>query len=332
MKKEIVHLLQCPKSGQNLKLIIDREIGQEVITGTLVSDDRHFHYPICGGIPRFVPESNYADTFGMQWNHFRKTQLDSYSGQSISGTRFWETTGWTQNELKNKWVLDVGCGSGRFTEIALQTGANVVALDYSSAVDACYLNLSKRYPNLTVIQADIYHLPLQKFFFDFVYCLGVIQHTPDVKLSFISLTNHIKEGGRISVDVYPKLWRNYFWIKYWLRPFTKDVPPKNLLNIVENLVKYLLPFSKYLNQMPLGRFAKYLLPITTYYGVYSLDEKQHFEWSMLDTFDMLSPEYDQPQTLKTFRSWFDESGFQQIKIFRKGFYIGQGIKTEGPNK
>ena len=37
---------------------------------------------------------------------------------------------------EGKWVLDAGCGMGRFAEIALKIGAQVVALDYSNAVDA----------------------------------------------------------------------------------------------------------------------------------------------------------------------------------------------------
>jgi len=52
--------------------------------------------------------------------------------------------------MKGKWVLDAGCGSGRFAEIALATGANVVALDYSSAIDACWNNL-KENPNLYIV-------------------------------------------------------------------------------------------------------------------------------------------------------------------------------------
>ena len=40
-------------------------------------------------------------------------------------------------------ILDIGCGAGRFAQIALDSGANVVALDYSNSVDACYTNLLK---------------------------------------------------------------------------------------------------------------------------------------------------------------------------------------------
>jgi hypothetical protein len=70
-----------------------------------------------------VPESNYADNFGMQWNHFRQTQLDSYSGLPNSSDRFWLATHWSPVSLKDQWVLDVGCGAGRFAEVALNARA-----------------------------------------------------------------------------------------------------------------------------------------------------------------------------------------------------------------
>lgn len=41
-------------------------------------------------------------------------------------------TGWIPAEMKDKWVLDVGCGSGRFAEAALSSAARVVALESDS--------------------------------------------------------------------------------------------------------------------------------------------------------------------------------------------------------
>lgn len=149
MKIELLEFLRCPKSGQRLLLEQDNNQGQEIQTGWLVSEDGQFRYPVQKGIPRFVPESNYADNFGMQWNHFSQTQLDGFSGQPISENRFWEATDWSQSEMQDKWVLDVGCGAGRFAEVALNAGANVVALDYSSAVDDCLLYKLKKSPEIT---------------------------------------------------------------------------------------------------------------------------------------------------------------------------------------
>jgi len=85
----------------------------EVETGSLVSDDMLHRYPVRNSIPRFVPESNYADNFGMQRHHFRQTQLDSYLGLPISSERFWLATDWRQEDMNGQWVLDVGCGDGR---------------------------------------------------------------------------------------------------------------------------------------------------------------------------------------------------------------------------
>jgi SAM-dependent methyltransferase len=132
----------------------------------------------------------------MQWNHFAKTQLDSHSGHPISADRFWTSTGWNPDALKDRWVLDVGCGSGRFAEVALAAGAQVVALDYSSAVDACAANLG-HHPRFHVIQGDIYALPFAPGSFDFVYSLGVLQHTPDVARAFAALPPMLVGGATV---------------------------------------------------------------------------------------------------------------------------------------
>ena len=104
MKTELLELLCCPETGQRLKLEADFNNAEEVETGWLVSEDGRHRYSIHEGIPRFVPESNYADNFGMQWNHFRQTQLDSHSGHPISANRFWKATGWRPEDMKGHLV------------------------------------------------------------------------------------------------------------------------------------------------------------------------------------------------------------------------------------
>src|SRR4030095_1644460 len=77
-------------------------------------------FPCRNGIPRFVANSNYAAAFGAQWKKYRLTQLDSYTGTTISRDRAQRCIGeklW--RELDGKQVLECGCGAGRFTEILL---------------------------------------------------------------------------------------------------------------------------------------------------------------------------------------------------------------------
>jgi len=327
MKTELLELLRCPKTCQRLILLEAAGPGKEIESGWLVSEDGHNRYPVLEGIPRFVPQSNYADNFGMQWNQFRQTQLDSYSGLPISADRFWNATGWIPDSLKGQWVLDVGCGAGRFAEVALNAGAKVVALDYSSAVDACYANL-KHHPNLHVVQGDIYALPFALGKFSFVYSLGVLQHTPDVATAFAALPPMVRGGGgRLCVDYYEKSWKSIFHLKYWLRPLTIRMPKSTLFSLLQKAVHALLPISRLLGGVPLaGSVLKRMVPVVNYYGILPLSTLQHQEWSLLDTFDWLSPQYDKPQTAATAQRWMAAAGMKEIEVLKAGHLVARGKK------
>jgi len=283
-------------------------------------------YPVIDSVPRFVPAQNYAESFGWQWNRFRQTQLDSYSGHPISRERFFRQSGWRPAELVGRRVLDVGCGAGRFAEVALACGAEVVAVDYSSAVDACWRNLGP-HANLSVVQADIYRLPFALNQFDYVYCFGVLQHTPDVKGAFLALPAQLREGGRLAVDIYPRQARNILWPKYWLRHITKRVPAPQLFALVQRGVQILWPMSLAVGRFPVvGRKLRYALPVMNYEGLYPLSPAQLREWAILDTFDMLAPAHDSPQSVATLRAWFTLAGLRDIKVFRAGLVIGCGTR------
>ena len=329
MHPRLVTLLRCPACGGRLSLSGDPASGT-LDAGELGCLGCGAAYPIIRGIPRFVPLENYAGSFGFQWNRFRRTQLDSVTGTTISRDRFLTFTGWKPEELAGKLVLDVGCGAGRFAEVALSLGARVVAVDYSGAVDACSANLGRQ-PGLDVVHADIYRLPFEPGNFDFVYCLGVLQHTPDVAAAFRSLPPQVKPGGRLAVDVYAKLALNWLWPKYWLRPLTRRLPPDLLFRMVERAVPVLLPVSERLRRTPLfGGRLRYLVPVANYRGVFPLDDAQLAEWAVLDTFDMLSPRYDRPQSVATLQGWFERAGLQDVWAGRLGFVVGRGTKPALP--
>ena len=324
MQIELLEILRCPVTGQKLVLEAAEYADGQIRNAWLVTEDGRYRYPVREFIPRFVPESNYADNFGMQWNKFRQTQLDSYSGHPISADRFWKATGWKSEDIAGKWVLDIGCGAGRFAEVALQAGAKVVALDYSRAVDASFANL-RHHPNLHVVQGDIYALPFLKASFPFVYSLGVLQHTPDVARAFAALPEMVAKGGRLCTDFYWKRLRTLLHSKYLLRPITKRMPQQKLFHMLEKSVPALLKTSQLLGSIPLaGRLLKRLVPVADYTGVYPLDERQLREWALLDTFDMLGPQYDSPQSSATIRSWMTKAGFDQVEVFQANLLVVRG--------
>lgn len=327
MKFSLLQNLACPACKGSLELQVIKEEADEIESGLLFCLPCRSRYPIIKYIPRFVPIENYADNFGFQWQKFHKTQLDSYNGLTISRDRLLESSGWTPDNFSDKVVLDVGCGAGRFAEVALSCGAELVALDYSLSVDACWQNLGP-HPRLNLVQGDIYNLPFLPGCFDLVYCLGVLQHTPDVQAAFCYLVSQLKSGGRLVVDVYSKTYLTLLWPKYWLRPFTRRMPQQKLFNLVQFMVKYLLPLSLAIGRIPkIGRKLRYALPVMNYEPDFPLSAEQLKEWAILDTFDMLSPRYDNPQTEQTLERWFKGVGLQNIRIFRRGVVVGRGEKV-----
>lgn len=324
MNYDLLSLLRCLQCRGDLELEVAAENDGRVESGMLRCRTCDAGWPIVRAVPRFVPASNYADSFGMQWRRFRRTQLDSHSGTAISRRRFFDTTGWSTDELRGRSVLDVGCGAGRFAEVALSTGARVVAVDYSSAVDACRENLAAN-RSLDVIQADVYDLPFKPAAFDFVYCLGVLQHTPDPARAFLALCEHLAERGRLSVDLYHRLPFLFLWPKYWLRVLTRHMDHDRLLRLVERAVPWLLPVSDLVARIPVvGKKLRYAVPVMNHrHSLPELSDSQIREWAVLDTFDMLSPRFDQPQTAATLKEWMTVAALQEVEIFRPGFLIGR---------
>jgi SAM-dependent methyltransferase len=319
-------MLRCPRTQQTLRLENPEADAGEIRQGCLVSADGAHRYSIRDGVPRFVPESNYADNFGMQWNHFSCTQLDSHSGHPISAKRFWAATGWRADDMRGRWVLDVGCGSGRFAEVALSGGAQVIALDYSSAVDACYRNLGG-YPNIHVVQGDIYALPLAPASFSFVYSLGVLQHTPDVAGAFKALPPMLSDAGRLCVDFYWKRLRTMLHTKYVLRPVTTRMSQQRLFQLLVETVPTMLAVSQACGRVPLlGRFLQRMVPVADYTNRYPLNEQQLREWAVLDTFDWLAPRYDNPQTAPTVTAWLRDAGLVDVEVFHEGHLVARGHK------
>jgi SAM-dependent methyltransferase len=330
MHYDLLTLLACPDCGGELSLEAGRDEAGEIVEGRLRCASCRHDYPIVDAVPRFVPARNYSSSFGFQWNRFRRTQLDSTTGQPISRNRFFAQAGWEASAMAGSWTLDVGCGAGRFAEVALATGTRLVAVDYSSAVDACRANLGP-HPSLDVVQADVYRLPFKRGAFDFVYCFGVLQHTPDVEATFHALTDQLAPGGRLAVDVYPRIPLNLLWPKYWLRPLTRRMPAERLLPLVVRMVQVLWPLSLALGRTPVvGRRLRHALPIANYEGVLPLSAAQLKEWAVLDTFDMLAPAHDRPQDVETLERWFHAAALGEVEVFRRGLVVGRARREAEP--
>lgn len=317
MNGELLQKLQCLDCASPLR-VEETSVGGPAVAAvepSLCCTNCRQHWPIVRGVPRFVAADNYAAGFGLQWNTHATTQYDSANGTTISRDRLACQTRWPAR-LDGECVLEVGSGSGRFTEQIAATGAAVVSAEFSSAVDANQRGNGDR-ANVLVIQADLYDLPLAPSSFDRVLCIGVLQHTPDPARAFASLARFVKPGGQLVIDVYrrPRGVERLVKTRYWIRPVTRRISPQRLYRLTRAYVTFMWPLASLVHRIPwLGRRINWALQIADYRGIYALSEAQLKEWAILDTFDMLAPKYDSPQDEETVQQWFEAAGFERIEV------------------
>jgi ubiquinone/menaquinone biosynthesis C-methylase UbiE len=272
-------------------------------------------FPIISGVVRIAELDNYTKSFGVQWNKFDKTQLDREDDKlRFSRERFFAETHWDKEDLSGKNVLEVGSGAGRFSQVVLKhTRAKLYSIDYSDAVTANYKNNQSISPErFHLFQASIYDMPFPNNSFDKVFCLGVLQHTPNFDASIKALVEKAKPGGQIVVDFYPiKGWWSKWHAKYILRPITKKLSHEKLFQLIEKNVDWLIKAYITFQKLGLSVFTRFLpiVDIRTL-PVLSLNDKQLREWVVLDTFDMFSPAHDHPQRLNAVAKMFESHGAQ----------------------
>ncbi len=280
-----------------------------------LSDGSELVFPLTSGAYRIVKNDNYTENFGFQWNKFAGTQVDKSSNLDISKVRFFAETSWDKEDLTGQNILEVGSGAGRFSQIILDfTKGNLYTVDYSNAVEANFRNNG---PNerLHLFQASIYEMPFAPQQFDKVICIGVLQHTPDVEKSVQTLISMVKPGGELVVDFYPiRGWWTKVNAKYMLRPWTKKMSNERLYKLIDKNIDWLIKASRFFSKIGLGRIVNRFLPICDIDGTLpkGLSPDQLRELCVLDTFDMFSPEYDQPQRIKTVVEWFKKYGMQNV--------------------
>src|SRR5207249_2195517 len=93
-------------------------------------------------------------------------------------------------------------------------------------------------------QADILALPFAKRAFDVVFCLGVIQHTPDPEATIATLYEQVRPEGWLVIDHYSRR------LQWWLstapafRSVLKRLPDKQGFRATDRLVNLLLPLHR----------------------------------------------------------------------------------------
>jgi SAM-dependent methyltransferase len=168
-----------------------------------------------GAIPRLLeggdpgagasPAARTKRAFERQWRHygalprvFGKTreEMRANLGNERMGARI--RPSW----YAGRWVLDAGCGHGRYLSAFASMGATAVGVDLGTGPESAGVPLDD--PRVHVVQGDVLRLPFRDASFDLAFCDGVLHHTPDPRAGFRELARVVKPGGAVYAWLYPR--------------------------------------------------------------------------------------------------------------------------------
>src|SRR5579859_573731 len=264
------------------------------------------NYPQRNSVACFVDPGSYADSFGFQWQRYNRTQLDTEECRQ-SESDFRKRTGFTPEDLKGKLVLDVGCGMGRFAEVATRWGARVVGIDLSAAAEVAARNLADR--EFVAFQADVFALPFAPESFDLIYSMGVLHHTPDCEKAFKNLPQYLKPGGTIAVWLYSG-YNKWYRFSDQYRKVTHRMSPRALHKFFSVAVPVFYWFDRGVRKVPLlGKPVAGLV-----HHVFPVNRHPDAEVRVLDTLDWYSPKYQSKHTYEQVFRWFESCGLENMSV------------------
>lgn len=185
----------------------------------------------------------------------------------------------TEKDLKNKRILDAGCGTGEKSIFFAKAGAKeVVAIDFSKGqlFEAKKKAKKEKLNNIFFYEKDIINDSLEDLKnFDIVVSLGVLHHTKNPKQGFSQIVGQLSDDGVILLGLYHKYSRiRYRLYRFFLRTFVSKDPEK----IINLIYKF--------NKNP-------RTPISTLYDRYCVPHESY-------------------HTLKEIKKWFKEKNISYI--------------------
>lgn len=173
---------------------------------------------------------------------------------------------------KNTYVIDIGCGSGRWTKVMAPRAGFIEAVDPSNAIFAAD-RLLKNIDNIRLTKASINTLPFDDETFDLAMCVGVLHHIPNTQQAMIDCVKKVKRGGYFYTYLYHDIshkgffTRTAFAISDILRRGISRLPAgikKFMCDIIAVFVYLpLVSLSRFFDWLGMKRFAK-KIPLADY--------------------------------------------------------------------
>ncbi len=262
-------------------------------------------------------DEEVVKAFGEEWEKFNNHNIESVKELRKEYFDIVDST----MVNKDTYMIDIGCGSGRWTDYFTDKAGFIEAVDPSNAVfTADKMFCTKK--NVRVTKASIDTLPWPDNTFDFGMCIGVLHHIPDTKKAMISCVKKIKPSGFFYVYLYYKfdnrgvIFKSIYYISNLLRLVISKMPTilkKIVCDILAILVYW--PLSRLaglLHKLSLHSLAK-KIPLEPYYNkpFYNLRN---------DSLDRFGTKLEQRFFKHEIEAMMIESGLTDIKFGEKSAF------------
>jgi ubiquinone/menaquinone biosynthesis C-methylase UbiE len=115
---------------------------------------------------------------------------------------------------KEGFYLDIGCGSGNYTNAIFEKGFEICGLDISTEM---LKKAKQKNPHIKWIQSDACTLPFRDAIFNGAICVLATHHIRDIEAAFCEIFRVLKEGFFVVFTAFPDQME-----KYWLKAYFPD--------------------------------------------------------------------------------------------------------------
>ena len=272
-------------------------------------------------------KKHYTDSFGVEWKEFPDVQLDSENQYSwnISEARLELVLGFPLEFLKDKSVIELGCGPGRFSEHFIKYCKDLTIVDSSDAIN---YNSTAKHKNCTSHRKDFLD---QSFIkensnkFDIVFCRGVIQHTEDRFIAIKSLFEYakIQPAGLVIFDVYPR--RKSDLMYFWRNVLPKFITVDKFIEILNNNLELLGNVHLFFKKLRARFFFKYFQKFLPFINIFVMPDflkdhpgiknKKHEHRLIVSLLvDAIYSHYDKPMSMHEINSALAKIGQKYYSV------------------
>lgn len=268
---------------------------EDVTEGTLSCPDGHA-FQISESIPRMLPGEKGGqrtrETFDMGWKGFQYGKKIYGHSEEEELEDFFQRMAVDEGFIRQKTVLDAGCGMGRLARSMSRLAREVIAMDFSEGVEKARETVWV-HPRVHVVMGDLKCPPFRVGAFDYVYSKGVLHYVADPRGCVANLADLVRAGGALSITLYPRMSPTFAFFNQGLKLVTTKLPIR-LVSWLSHLLSPLLPFS--------WRWSGVL------YRPIERDDRVHM------IFNWLSSEFQNMATNEDVVEWFRALGFVDMKI------------------